>query len=356
MKLYPNITYIISIFIIWLLSILVIFYLGFSTLPHSRNFDNNFWQSLGNWDGGHFLGIAEVGYSQKFQYAFFPLYPFTIQILHHITKNFLVAAVLISLVSTFFGLHLLYKLVLLDFDKRKAEKTVLAFLFFPTSFYLLTAYSEGLFFFLAVLTFYFLRKNKLFWATIVASLASATRLVGLAVVAGLLVEVIIRQGLNRKNWFVLMSPLGFFIYCFFLYKQTGDPFYFIKAENHWQRVLVAPGTGFWETISNLSSGGFISSNFSIFLDLIFAVFGVGFAIRAFRFLPSSFAVYGLISIGTPLLTPTLSSMPRFLLVIFPLFILVASVKNRFFQQFFQVFSIMLLAIFSVLFITGYWVS
>lgn len=344
MKLYPNVTY---IFIIWLAAVLFIAYFGFSTLPHSGKFDNNFWASLSNWDGGHYLGIAESGYSEKFQYAFFPLYPLVIRVLNQVTQNYLVAAILVSVGSTFLGLHLLYKLVAVDFDKKIAEKAVIALLFFPASFFLLTAYSEGLFFFLAVATFYLLRQNKLFWATIAAALASATRLVGLAVVAGLLIEVITIRGFNRKNWYLVLAPLGFIIYCIFLYKQTGDPFYFITAENYWQRTLATPGVSFWETLKNISGRE---------IDLAFAIFGVGFAIRSFRFLPPSLAIYSLLSVGIPLFTPTLSSMPRFLLPVFPIFILVAFIKNRFVGLFFQVVSIMLLAIFTALFIAGYWVS
>lgn len=344
MKLYPNVTY---IFIIWLATVLFIAYFGFSTLPHSGKFDNNFWTSLSNWDGGHYLGIAESGYSEKFQYAFFPLYPLVIRALNQVTQNYLVAAILVSVGSTFLGLHLLYKLVAVDFDKKIAEKAVVALLFFPTSFFLLTAYSEGLFFFLAVATFYLLRQNKLFWATIAAALASATRLVGLAVVVGLLIEVITIRGFNRKNWYLVLAPLGFIIYCILLYKQTGDPFYFITAENYWQRTLATPGVSFWETLKDISGRE---------IDLAFAIFGVGFAIRSFRFLPPSLAIYSLLSVGIPLFTPTLSSMPRFLLPVFPIFILVAFIKNRFVGLFFQVVSIALLSIFTALFIAGYWVS
>lgn len=351
MKLYPNVTY---IFITWLLLVLFIAYLGFSTLPHSNYFSNDFWASLANWDGGHFLGIAQIGYSQKFQYAFFPLYPLLVKALHTVTGNYLVAGVLISISATFLGLQLLYRLVL-DFNKKIAEKAILALLFFPTSFYFLTAYSEGLFFFLAVLTFYLLRKNRLFWATIAASLVSATRIVGLAVAAGFLLEVITTQGLNRKNWFVVFAPLGFLIYCIFLYQQTGDPFYFLSAETHWQRTLAVPGVGFWEALKNIS-GSFNSMKFNILLDLIFAVLGVGLAIRAFRFLPGSLAIYSLLAVIIPLFTPTLSSMPRFLLVIFPIFIVLALIKNHFMQFIFQAFSISLLAIFTAIFFAGYWVS
>ena len=353
MRLYPNVVY---IFIIWLTVVLSVAYFGFSTLPQSGKFNNNFWESLGNWDGGHYLGIAESGYSQKFQYAFFPLYPLTIKALNQVTQNYLLAAILISVTATFLGLHLLYKLVAGDFDKKIAEKAILALLFFPTSFFFLTAYSEGLFFLLTIAAFYFLRQNKLFWATMAVVLVSATRVVGLAVVVALWIDILTKQGINRKNWFILLAPLGFVSYCIFLYQQTGDPFYFITAENHWQRTLATPVIGFWQTLGNISSSGFTAPKFNILLDLIFAIFGVGFAIRAFRFLSPSFAIYSLISVGIPLFTPTLSSMPRFLLPVFPIFILVVLIKNRYVGLFFQVVSIALLSIFTALFIVGYWGS
>lgn len=353
MKLYSNVNY---IFIIWLATVLLSFYLGFSTLPHSGKFDNNFFGSLSNWDGGHFIGIAKTGYSEKFQYAFFPLYPMLVKALNQLTQNYLVSGILISSVSFFFGLHILYKLVRIDFEKKIAEKTILAFLFFPASFFLLTVYSEGLFFLLIIAAFYFLRQNKLFWTTVFIALASATRLVGLAAVLALWIDVFARQGLSSKNWFILFAPLGFIVYCIFLYQQTGDPFYFITAENHWQRTLATPGVGFWETLKNLFSGGFSALNFSVLLDLIFAIFGVGFAMRSFRFLPVSFAIYSLLSVTAPLFTPTLSSMPRFLLPIFPLFILVALIKNPYLQLVFQMISLVLLGIFTAFFAAGYWVA
>lgn len=353
MKLYPNITYIFSI---WLITVLLIAFFSFSTFPHSGKFSNDFWQSFRNWDGGHFLGIAEFGYKEKFQYAFFPLYPLVIKLLTQITQNYFVAAILVSVVATFLGLHLLYKLVILDFGKKIAEKTVLAFLFFPTSFFLLTAYSEGLFFLLAVATFYFLRQNKLFWAIVFAVLASATRVVGLAVVAGLLIDVLVRGGFNRKNWYAILAFSGFFIYSIFLYRQTGDPFYFVTAQNYWQRIITPPGLGFWETLKSISAPGFLTSNFNGFLDLIFAIFGVGFAFRSLRFLPPSWAVYTLAAVGIPLFTPTLSSMPRFLLPVFPLFILIALVKHKYLSLGMELLFIMLLALFTSLFAAGYWVS
>lgn len=353
MKLYSSVT---LLFLIWLVAILFISYFGFLTLPHSGNFSEDFFKSLANWDGGHFLGIAQYGYSEKFQYAFFPLYPLTINILNKLTNNYLLAAVLISSLASFLGMHLLYRLTSFHFDKKIAEKVFLSLLFFPTSFYFLTAYSEGLFFLLVIACFYNLSQNKLFLATVFASLASITRLAGLALILGLFVEILTTGGINKRNWYVSLAPLGFLIYCWYLYTKVQDPFYFLTAELHWQRDISLPAVSFWETIKNLSQVGFVSKHMNVFLDLLFAVFGLGMGIRTFRFLPISFAVYSLASILLPLFTPTLSSMPRFLLPIFPIFILLSLYKKKSVNLAYQMISLMLLAIFSVLFVNGYWVS
>lgn len=339
MKLYPKVTFYFSL---WLMVVLLISFIGFYSIPHSGKFTGDFFHSLANWDGGHYLGIAEFGYAEKFQYAFFPLYPLVIRVLSQITGNYLWAAVYISIVASFLGAQLLYRLA----DKN--IKVLFAIFFFPTSFYLLTAYSEGLFLFLVVASFYFFRKEKLILATIFAALASATRLTGLALVAGLILEILLTNGINRKNWVILLSPLGFVLYCFYLLNQTGDPFYFITAEAYWQRSLTLPGLNFWESLKNWE--------ISNLLDLLFTVFGLGFTLRSFRFLPISYTVYGLISVLIPLFTPSLSSMPRFLLPIFPIFILIALQKNQYIIFFYQTISLLLLSLFVVLFINGYWVS
>lgn len=353
MKLYSNVT---IIFLIWVFAIWFISFFGFLTLPHSNELYIYYLKSLGNWDGGHFLEIAENGYIKNFQYAFFPLYPILINFLNKLISNYLLAAVLISTATSFLGMHLLFKLVSVYFDKKIAEKAILSLLFFPASFYFLTAYSEGLFFLLVIATFYNLSQNKLFLATIFASLASVTRLAGLALVLGLFVEILVTKGINRKNWYIILAPLGFLIYCGYLYLKTQDPFYFLTAELNWQRTISLPTVSFGEAIRSLSLGGFISGQENVFLDLLFAIFGLGMSIRAFRFLPVSFAIFSLASVLLPLFTPTLSSMPRFLLPIFPIFILVSLYKNKYINLAYQVISLMLLAIFSVLFINGYWVS
>lgn len=354
MKLQVNI---LTKFFIWLLALILISTFGFYQLPHKPNAKADFLQNLSNWDGGHFLSIAQFGYRQEYQYAFFPLYPLLIHLLEPLTGNYLFSATLINLAATILSLYLLYQLISLDFSKKLAERALIFFLIFPTSFFLLTAYSEGLFLLFTLACFYFLRKDRLFLATLFSGLACATRLGGLAVVVSLIIYVQTTQGFNRKNLYVfLLAPLGFLLYCGYLYLSTTNPIYFITAEQNWQRSIVPPGIGFWETIKSLSQSGFMDQHYSVLLDLIIAVFGVGIIFRGFRFLPLIYSIYGFVSILIPLITPSLSSFPRFLLPIFPIFISLAILKNEKVIFAYQLISTMLLALFVVLFINGYWVS
>lgn len=302
------------------------------------------------------MGIAQSGYREKFQYAFFPLYPLLIKVLGSILDNYLLAAIAISLGSTYFGLQLLYKLIKVDLGKQIAQKTIFILLIFPTSFFFLTAYSEGLFFFLSVAAFYFLRQRNFLMATTFASLASLTRFAGISVSIALIVYVQVTGGFNRKNCFVIFAPAGLLLYCVYLFYQTGDPLYFIAAENHWQRKLSLPGLSFWEGIKSITSVGINSANFTVLLDLIFASLGLGLGIRTLRFLPVEYSIYTLFSILLPLFSSTLTSIPRFLLPIFPIFIIIALIKNNFVQLAYQVISLMLLSAYTILFTGGFWVS
>lgn len=334
MKLYPNIT---GDFLIWFICLLITLLFSFSGKDLMTN--------LANWDGGHYIGISKYGYSEKFQYAFFPLYPLLIKFTSQITGNYLIAALIISITSFFLALHFLYKLISLDFSKKLAENTIIFLLIFPTSFYFITAYSEGVFFLLTVLTFYYFRKQNFALATFFAVLVSATRLAGLAVSLALIFQII-NSKINKKNWIILFSPLGFIIYCIYLFNITGDPLYFLTAESsHWQRNLAVPGISFWLTLKNQN-----------FIELFFGIFGLGMVLRSFRFLPANYAIYGLLSILLPIATSSLVSMPRFLLPIFPIFILLGMIENPKVIFFTKLLSILLLSAFSISFINGYWVS
>lgn len=353
MKLYSNVS---IIFLIWLGAILTIFYFGFSVLPRTDLFPGDFMKSLANWDGGHYLGIAD-GYDKAFQYVFFPLYPLIINLVSRISGNFLSAGLLVSLVSIFLAVNIFYTLVKSEFGKEHAFRSLLAFLFFPLSFHFLTVYTESFFLLLTLATFLFARKRKFFLAALFAALASATRLAGLATVLGLVLSIYLTEGINKKNWWVIFSPLGFLIYVSYLYFQTGDPFYFVRGQSaFWQSGLVLPGSALVYSLKQILTTDSVTSNFRVFLDFAFAAFGIFTIWKIFKKLSLDYAIFSIVSLMLTMFSPTIVAMPRYLLTIFPIFIVLGFYKNQYINLAYQVIALMLLSVYAILFINGYWVS
>ncbi len=362
----------------WFIFVILTAWIGFSVLPSGQlHGKDSFAQSFANWDGGHYLGIAENGYKNFAQYAFFPLYPLLIKLVSNVSPlSPLWSALFISYLATFSGLYIFFKLAQLEVGKKSATTAVTLFLMFPSSFYLLTVYSEGLFFMLAVLTFYLALQKKFALATLVAGAASATRLAGIAVILALWVESF-KTKKGKQRWVTLLAPSGLFLYMFFLYKQTGNPFAFLEAEQNWQRGLTLPVLGLFQSFAGIFAG--IANYFNypnwkiplesavVFADTASLIFGIGLSVKAFKLLKPHFAIFALTLALLPLFTPTLSSITRYTLVIFPVFLMLGLLttrriwfnSNRSLKLFFAIyggFCLVLLTLFITLFINGYWVS
>lgn len=203
--------FIIQTYLGWLVVILFVTYYGLSILPHLvwpgqlewPNPTLDYWIRWSNWDGGHFRGIAEGGY-QPFQAVFFPLYPLLIKALMSIGIPSLWGGLLINQIATIIALWYLFKLVKLDFGDQIASKAILMILIFPTSFYLISAYSEALFLGLLLPAFYYARSGKWFLAFILAGLSAVTRLVGIGAIIAMTAEYYITN-IPRFEWRYLLT-------------------------------------------------------------------------------------------------------------------------------------------------------
>lgn len=343
----------VRLFILWLL-LLILFFLAGNFL---FGLDNNITiYSLANWDGRHFLEIAQKGYTNKVQYAFFPLYPLLINFFaNFLNINFLYAGILINIVAAFGSIYILLK-ILRKYGE-DATKATVYFLIFPTSFYLITAYSESLFLFFTLLTFFFAEKRNFFLAALFAALTCLTRITGIAVILGLAVYVFnFKVRLREKITVLLLSLSGFGLYCLYLYTQTGNPFYFLVSELSWGRTFFVPGLNILESVAYIAVAGLKPESFTIFSDLIFTIFGLGMGIRTIRFLKLPFAVYTIISLLIPLTTTLLLSFPRFIFIIFPIFIVLSRINNRIFNASYVIISLVLLFLYFNFFLRNIWVS
>src|SRR3990167_739642 len=156
---------IIKYYLLWQLAIILISLIGQKILPIRESYlgvgtlkymENQLLYSRANFDGNHYLRIATGGYGYAEQ-AFFPLYPNLIKKFLPVVRNDALTGVLISSTAFFFACVALVRLVELDYSSKIAKYTLLLLLVFPTSFYFGAVYTEGLFIFLVLMTFYLAR-------------------------------------------------------------------------------------------------------------------------------------------------------------------------------------------------------
>lgn len=349
-----DLTLSLKIFLAWLLLLILFLIVGITIFGQSSAINL---LSLANWDGRHFLDIAKNGYTQNIQYAFFPLYPSLISfIAKFLNNNYLLAGSLINLISSFGVIYYFIKL-LEKYEAKLKLKVLLYFLIFPTSFYLLAIYSEATFLLFTLMSFYFANNKKFYLSALFVSLTLITRISGAAVFAAFAYEVYkSKKSLKEKIILLLLSLSGMAGYCVYLYLATGNPFYFLISELTWDRSITLPGLNIFAAVEYLARFGIKPESYSIFFDLIFTVFGLGIAFKVWKNLKLKYSIYTWISLLLPLTTALLLSMPRFILVIFPLFIALSKIKNSVFNISYIIICLTLLFLFSNFFIRNIWVS
>lgn len=326
-----------------------------------------------NFDGGLYLSIAKNGYFQ-YQQAFFPIFPLLIRfITSFLDGNYLLGAVLLVFVSSFLAVLLFWKLTRIDFNSSIAKWAVIFLLAFPTSFFMGSVYTESLFLALVLGSFYAARKQRWAIAGLLGGLASGTRLVGIFLLPALVWEWweqnqnlefrIKNVELIRKLLPLLLVPIGLLGYMIYLWKSYGDPLLFV----HVQPAFGAQRTGgelvflpqvFWrylkiflsvpwsEYVFWIALFEFLTFNFTILLILL-----------AFKNkIRTSYLIFSLLAVATPTLTGTLSSIPRYVLVAFPIFIVLAQLKNPASKMLIFVLSCLLLGIATALFTRGFFVA
>ncbi len=342
-------------------------------------------------DAIYFRALAQFGYAEAsrlthpeigFPYltAFFPLFPLLIHLASGLFGgNYSVTSIIVAQTLTFLSVLALFKLVTLDFPRPVAWLSVAALITFPTSYFLLTSYSETLFLLLVILTFYFYRQQQLLSAGIAGLLAAATRIMGAPLLLGTFALDAARgawrgtcfaRGEGQvasdvlRTWQVTSNvqpvtchvrstsrvtrhppalrdvthgspvtrhlslaliPLGFLAYLIYQWLAFGNPWLFLEghASPEWRVGFdpVGPIKGvvlpFYTLVArNWSSVAFRENMF----NSLFFYFAIVMLIYTRRQLPFSYSIYTLLATGLPTFTGSLISMPRFLLISFPLFL------------------------------------
>lgn len=316
---------------------------------------NTFFSRWIRWDGPHYIDIAQHWYQTQGQEAlfivFYPLYPILIKIVSVLTQNFPASAIIVSTFFSFIASIALYELTLLDFNKRTAILSVWFLNIFPLAYFLQASYTESLFLSLSILCLYFFRKEKFKLAGFLGALSTITRINGLLLYPTLLIET--KKSVKSIITLTLL-PLGFFLYLIINKLIYGDFFYFQQPlYNNWYKKFSFP----WFGINNLISSvkNFHDPNFYVyFSELVAIIFITFFTVFVFFKVRKSYGIYMLVNLLLITSTNYILSTPRYAVILFPIYIALAQIKNRFMLTVISTIFLSLLFYLTYIFTQGKW--
>jgi Mannosyltransferase (PIG-V) len=344
------------------------------------------------WDFGYYQKIAELGYSgTDGSTAFYPLFPWLVRLVAHFSKDYLAAGLIVSGIASAIAAILLRRLVQLDYPGSVAMRSVWFFLIFPTAYFLHVGYSEGLFLALALACILAARVERWWSAGVLGAFCWMTRAAGVVLVPTLAVEATQQywgrrkscsygavwprgsnqvanasaqrggysaSGRSPRNWqwlWIAIVPTGFVVYLLVNWSVSGDPFAFVQTRKlSFEQSFASPLAGIrqaiWVHYPTSREAEMVGTQ-----ELFFVALGFVCTIISWIKLRP---VYAMWMTGSWILSASVSffrSMPRYTLTMFPIFILFALLgRNRFWAGVLTVWSLLLFALFAVLFARGEW--
>jgi Gpi18-like mannosyltransferase len=376
--------FVIFSFFIWRIVLFIIAYISTKIIPLQELLLGGklvnylkyplFW-GWANFDGEHYIAIAQNGFYGLAEQAFFPLYiilmKFFAEIINIGIVGFNLSGLLISNISFLIGLVGFYKLLRVDYESKIAKICIILLLVFPTSFYFVSTYAEGLFFALTIWAFYFARNNKWLFASILAMFASATKVMGILLFPAFLFMILKSikfnlTKLNIKHFSILLIPLGILFYMYYLYIRYNDPLLFIRSlpffgEQRSAIPILLPQVFyryFFKIIPHINYSYF-PNVYVTFLELTVSLIFLGLSIISIWKLNIGYWMYLILGFLLSSISGSFSSLPRYVAVLFPAFILISLWLDKLpkvWKSMILGILFVLLVISQALFFRGYWVS
>src|SRR2546425_40112 len=310
------------------------------------------------WDGGWYLGIAREGYGHaegaQTDLAFFPLYPALMRAIGMLGGSsddaYLAAGVLVSNAALLLAVIVLGRLVTVDHEATIAAASVALLLVFPTTVIFSAVYAESLFLLCAVATLYFARTGRPTAAGVTAAFAALTRPFGVLIAVPLAFELAAQRRRDLAGTLSVAVPVAaFLVWMAVLWRMTGDPLAFFSAQAAYGRSATVPLQAFTDLFDPAAYGN----------PLFIVAFGGLVAILvalSWRSLRTSLAVYGTVFLLAALSSGTLTSLLRYVLAIFPAFVVLATVRSPWVRRIYLVGASVSAVLFSAMFALWYWIG
>ena len=289
-------------------------------------------------DSGWYLAIIEWGYGKPppdgkpSNHAFFPLYPTTAKVLHDtFAMDGFHAGLIVTYVCLFLAMSLFYREGIRRLGKEDARASVAFLLFFPTAFFLAAVYAESMFLLFALLAFRDARGGSSGRAALWGLLLGLTRASALAVAPALLLAALEKRSPDgRRRWaralLVGAVPAAtVFLWIFGIGWLYGEPGLFFRSMQGWHRATSSLG-GLLKWFDSMVSGflaGAWRSNPTLALDC-----GIAFLlllVTVYQLVKKrwSDAAWTGSAIVLPMTTGLSGGMPRFLMVVYPVYFALA---------------------------------
>ena len=371
---------VILIFLVWRCSLFLFDFLSLSLSSERTNNSNKDWQAYPGryffdgffrWDGGWYTRIAERGYffmdgkssGVQSNVAFYPLYPYLARYLGYVVGGHHLAGWLISNISCMLGLAYVYRIGAKILDTHSAERACILLLLFPTSLFFSAYYTEGLYLFLSAASAYYFLEKRYVTCGLLGMFAMLCRSSGMTLFVAfgcvLVWRLIKHKEKFRWEMFSIgLIPFGLLIFMLILHSQVSDPFAFVKIQATWGRSQTLPFSTLYNAFLEIDWSFPRQEGHVIHLvDLFFTLSCLVTCLVMWRRdYPGILIWMVLLGVLVPVSTGTLMSMTRYILVLFPAFIVLSDLcQNRVWLErfLFYMFSFFL-CMFSLRYMNWFW--
>jgi hypothetical protein len=315
-------------------------------------------RSLTTWDGAWFVGIARDGYHLAafggegyHDYAFFPLYPLLVRVLAYPVPG-LVALVAIVLNHLLFAvaLVLLVHLARPHLGEARAIRAAVLLALAPFSFVYSMAYSEPLTLVAIVAAFIAAERGFPLRTGLSFAIASLTR----AQSAFYLIPLAIASRLSptRVRWLLLgLGPIATLAYLGWVATFTGHWNGYVATYAAWRNIGGAAAGS--RTVGEALSGPLGPYFWGLMICLIVSI-GLFVFARVDR-IPLAYVLIPAISLLMSLISGSLESIGRVVLLAFPYSWILASRQHAAWRYGWPAVSLVLLALLSTLTFAGWWI-
>ena len=258
------------------------------------------------------------------------MYPILLRSVHSVTNiHYDKLSFGLNILFSFLAAWFLFRLARIDYPEKSALVVVTVFLFFPPAYFFLSGYPDVLFVFLAVMSLYFSRKRNWIGAGIAAGLLALTKPYGIFMWPVILIEYAwshqwdFKTFLKRFDWLPLLLPIVFFGgFVLFNAVTFHNPMAFLEAQKTWGRSLENPASALLKEARNFlgSSALFSGAHFPYMVYVLSFLFSIVAITLSWSRVRKSYLLFSGLLLFSALLTGTLTSFGRYMLLGFPVLI------------------------------------